>query len=298
MSKNYTEMKGWKYMFGSNHWTGEDAMWVKRLPAKKINRNYYRFSRWMVLRFTDLLDAGGKSFKDTPYECEVRYVDFDDVPKQMIDSALMSNGWVLKNKGTEEDEEFIVVDEHSGDLIAESNETVQYVILESLIGYGGGAPLYTATGKRYLNVRAEARREAMMFIRDKGAFEAAMDRPVNDIGSTAREYGRGDIDSALHRGPFDMKKNLMRKIEGLPPKEPDANVVTFAKLDENGQVTVQAQVKQSDIRKCKFAIILPEHYREDGSCKCDDHTHRNMMIEAWDYKQKDFEGIPLRPVVG
>ena len=270
MSKNYTEMKGWKYMFGSHHWTGEDAMWVKRLPAKKIKRLHYRYSRWMVLRFTDLLDAGGKEYADTPYECEVRYVDFDDVPNQMIDSALMSCGWVLKNKGTEDDELLVLVDKHSGALIAEANETVQYLILESLIGYGGGAPLYTATGKRYLNVRAEARREAMMFIRDKGAFEAAMDRPVNAIGSTAREYGRGDTDSALHR--------VMRKIEGLP--------------------SVLTRMKQSDIRKCKFAIILPDHYREDGSCKCDDHTHRNMMIEAWGYKQKDFEGIPLRPVVG
>jgi hypothetical protein len=53
-------------------------------------------------------------------------------------------------------------------------------------------------------------------------------------------------------------------------------------------------LKQSDILKCKFGILLPEHYREDGSCKCDDAEHRKLMIREWRYTERDFKLIPLR----
>ena len=29
-------------------------------------------------------------------------------------------------------------------------------------------------------------------------------------------------------------------------------------------------IKQSDILRCPKVILLPEHYREDGSCRCDE----------------------------
>jgi hypothetical protein len=44
---------------------------------------------------------------------------------------------------------------------------------------------------------------------------------MGKVGSTAAEYGRGDIDAALNRGPFDQGKNLMRKLHGMPPVESD-----------------------------------------------------------------------------
>lgn len=53
-------------------------------------------------------------------------------------------------------------------------------------------------------------------------------------------------------------------------------------------------LNNSDIGKCKFFIFQPDHYREDGSCKCDDHEHRAMMIREWGYSKADFENVPLR----
>lgn len=53
-------------------------------------------------------------------------------------------------------------------------------------------------------------------------------------------------------------------------------------------------LKQSDMLKCPFAIMVPEHYRDDGTCKCDDPTHRAMMIKEWGYKSSQFKNIPLR----
>lgn len=55
-------------------------------------------------------------------------------------------------------------------------------------------------------------------------------------------------------------------------------------------------LKHDDLRKCRFAILVPEHYRDDGSCKCDDLAHRAFMVREWGYSTKDFEGIPLRSV--
>lgn len=53
-------------------------------------------------------------------------------------------------------------------------------------------------------------------------------------------------------------------------------------------------MKQSDMLRCPFVIIHPAHYREDGSCKCDNEEHRAMMIREWGYTKKSFKGIPLR----
>lgn len=57
-----------------------------------------------------------------------------------------------------------------------------------------------------------------------------------------------------------------------------------------GKITI---MKQSDMLKCKFAIMVPEHYRSDGSCKCNNAEHRKMMIREWEYTEKDFEDIEL-----
>ena len=53
-------------------------------------------------------------------------------------------------------------------------------------------------------------------------------------------------------------------------------------------------LQQSDIKNCPFFIFIPDHYREDGSCKCDDPTERAMMIAEWGYTEEDFKDIPLR----
>ena len=53
-------------------------------------------------------------------------------------------------------------------------------------------------------------------------------------------------------------------------------------------------IKQSDILKCPFCIVDMSHYRDDGSCKCDDPEHRKHMILNWEYTEKDFASIPLR----
>jgi hypothetical protein len=38
---------------------------------------------------------------------------------------------------------------------------------------------------------------------------------------------------------------------------------------------------------CPFVILLPEHYREDGTCLCNDPKHREVM-KTWGYTDENF----------
>ena len=60
-------------------------------------------------------------------------------------------------------------------------------------------------------------------------------------------------------------------------------------LHPDGTVTNIRMIKQSDMLKCPHCIVMPDHYREDGTCKCDDPVEQAMMIKEWGYKSKDFK---------
>ena len=64
---------------------------------------------------------------------------------------------------------------------------------------------------------------------------------------------------------------------------------------ENGELktTPIRSLPQSAMLACPFFIMVPSHYREDNSCKCDDPTERAVMIQEWGYTTDDFDSIPL-----
>lgn len=70
--------------------------------------------------------------------------------------------------------------------------------------------------------------------------------------------------------------------------------IQFSEMDAEGNVSSIRMIRQADIMKCPFYILVPDHYREDGTCKCDDPEHRAMMIREWGYKKKQFKDIPMR----
>jgi hypothetical protein len=67
----------------------------------------------------------------------------------------------------------------------------------------------------------------------------------------------------------------------------------FSKLsmDDAGNIveTNVREIKQSDMLKCPFCIMVAEHYHEDGRCRCDDPTHSEM--KEWGYKWNGFHWI-------
>ncbi len=70
--------------------------------------------------------------------------------------------------------------------------------------------------------------------------------------------------------------------------------IQFGTLSPEGLLSNIRSIKQSDIGRCPHVILLPEHYREDGSCLCDDPDHRKRMIKEWGYTKRSFKDIPLR----
>lgn len=65
--------------------------------------------------------------------------------------------------------------------------------------------------------------------------------------------------------------------------------IQFGTLHPDGTVSDERRVKTDNILACSFAIMVPEHYREDGSCKCNDPEEQARMIREWDYTESDFK---------
>lgn len=63
--------------------------------------------------------------------------------------------------------------------------------------------------------------------------------------------------------------------------------ITFGTWTPEGLTNVRV-IKQADIGKCPHLIMVPNHYRENGTCKCDDPAEQAMMIRDWGYSRKDF----------
>lgn len=62
-------------------------------------------------------------------------------------------------------------------------------------------------------------------------------------------------------------------------------MVAFTKLKPDGTMGEVRTIKQSDIARCPHVIIMAEHYREDGTCKCNDKNE--TVMREWGYKWKD-----------
>lgn len=60
-----------------------------------------------------------------------------------------------------------------------------------------------------------------------------------------------------------------------------ADHIGFFEVGPDG-IRFVAQLKHADIARCTFKIMVPEHYRSDGSCRCDDPTHTEMV--DWGYE--------------
>jgi hypothetical protein len=64
---------------------------------------------------------------------------------------------------------------------------------------------------------------------------------------------------------------------------------TFGTLHSDGSLTNVRRVLQSDMLRCPHAIFDAAHYRDDGSCKCNDPEEQARMIREWGYRPSDFQ---------
>ena len=54
----------------------------------------------------------------------------------------------------------------------------------------------------------------------------------------------------------------------------DGWLITFATLHPNGALTDVRRIALDDVLACPLLIMVPEHFRADGSCRCVAPTSR------------------------
>ena len=55
----------------------------------------------------------------------------------------------------------------------------------------------------------------------------------------------------------------------------------FGELRPDGSYARKGEVRQEDMMRCPHFIMVFEHYRPDGSCRCNDPDHAEMA--EWGY---------------
>ena len=68
------------------------------------------------------------------------------------------------------------------------------------------------------------------------------------------------------------------------------NSIQFITLHPDGSLLCEKSIKRSDIRKCPWIILKPEHYRENGSCRCNDPEHLEMKEWGYTWNGSFWEG--------
>jgi hypothetical protein len=147
--------------------------------------------RFQFVELINMEEHGARETKGDPkYVVELSLVDLDAISPETIASAVRSCG-------------------------SDEDATSDVAIAEMCKSYGAAAPLDSYSGNNWHKLMREARRDAQTYARDSAALDEKMSRPVNAIGSTAAEYMRGDLDSAITRGLASGNKDaqIMAKMQ-------------------------------------------------------------------------------------
>ena len=95
--------------------------------------------------------------------------------------------------------------------------------------------------------------------------------------------------AAAHIGFYDCQILSSLVIGAAQPNSKGENKmeIMFMKangIDESGmlQVELTRSLPQAALANCPHFIFMPEHYREDNTCRCNDKAHTEMR--KWGYK--------------
>lgn len=71
--------------------------------------------------------------------------------------------------------------------------------------------------------------------------------------------------------------------------------IRIATIRADGSMRYDVVHPQAAVLKCPFLIMVPEHFRSDGTCKCDCAVERARMVAEWEYTLEDFQRVGIEP---
>lgn len=134
-------------------------------------------------------------------------------------------------------------------------------------------------------------RTAMANYNGRAGFEQnAWPTGAKNIGSLIAPQ---TYESACHCEDAD---ELANEAQRAAIGEPLEHHVRFGTLHSDGTLTQERTIAQTAIQRCPFFIFMPEHYRTNGTCRCDDPEHTEMAEwgYSWDESNERWIGVPDR----
>ena len=169
-----------EFLTGDVCWEDHGGSWFRKVSNSRFH--VVRIFNWEV-----------ETGEGSGYNVDLVEVDTDDLDR--LHPALESCGYAV-------DADSAVYVPYSGDVLCEGFDFKRrrLIFCECMHGYGSYAPIDDESGEKFEPLFLQMVKRSIELTEDEDAYEAAMNNPVNAIGSTAREYQQGDINSAIMRG--------------------------------------------------------------------------------------------------
>jgi len=161
-----------KFLSGNINYLTYSGSWYR-----KIKKDVYH----VITVFNWKDSVGEKEAKEIGaiYNISLDEIDLSIIPKEGIDKALEYCGLDQMENINE---------------IKESNKLKdQLILVESLKSYGQFAPLHSRNGNNFKKLFKECKNISNQISYDYGLHELYMEKPVNKIGTNARNYMLGNI---------------------------------------------------------------------------------------------------------
>jgi len=162
--------KPFRFAMGDVNYLDYGGTWFRHLSGKRIGETH----RYHFIRLINWSDACGSDAPSERYNVSLSEVNLDQLTAENIASALSNCG--------------------------NASETDSKWRALACLEYGLHAPLLDQNGNNFASLYRQCASESTRVELDARYRHERLNRPVNALGSTASEFMRGDIYSALERG--------------------------------------------------------------------------------------------------
>ena len=160
---------------------------------------------------------------------------------------------------------------------------------------------YQRVSMSRLNGDRPRRVAAVCFHGHRDVFRALFERhpAARIVSARARYDGREHFEASYHAqaageaSPYGYFTSYADACEcDDVTRSDDGHRVEFGTLDaELGRLVRTRTIANSAILACPHVILAPEHYGDDGRCRCSDPVEQARLISEYGYTRADFEAV-------